>query len=75
MNRIDPVRSLIKDVAPYLVICAVLGAAKAGVPETLCSLVAGGLLVVIDPRRGNNGTTTVTTDRADQTTVTTEPKP
>lgn len=72
MSRIEQVRSLIKDVAPYVVIVAVLAAAKVGVPETLCSLVAGGLLVVIDPRRGQAGTTTVTTDQA---TVTTGPKP
>ncbi len=56
MSIFDRVRPLVKDVLPYVALIAVLSFAKAGVPETLCSLIAGGILMAIDPRRGQQPT-------------------
>lgn len=70
-------RSIIGLVAPYTVILAAMGFAKWGVDATIISLVAGGCLAAIDPRRSQPATTTTTTttDPASETTVTVEPKP
>lgn len=64
------VRATVALVAPYTVIIAALAFAKWGVDATIISLVAGGCLAAIDPRRGQSQATTVTTsDPATQTTV------
>lgn len=52
MSVFERVRPLVKDIMPYVALVFVLSFAKAGVPETLCSLIAGGILMAIDPRRG-----------------------
>lgn len=46
------VRQLMSAVLPYATIIAAMGFAKAGVDATIISLVAGGCLAAIDPRRG-----------------------
>ena len=63
-------RSLVALVAPYVVIVAAMAFALAGVDATIISLVAGGCLAAIDPRRGQAPGTTVTTS-SEQATVTT----
>lgn len=45
-------RATVALVAPYLVIIAAMAFAKWGVDPTVISLVAGGCLAAIDPRRG-----------------------
>lgn len=57
-------RSILALVSPYIVIVAAMGFALAGVDATIISLVAGGCLAAIDPRRGQaqNGTTVTTTE-------------
>jgi hypothetical protein len=66
-------RGLVALVLPYALLVAVLCFALRGVEETLLSLIAGGALAAIDPRRGQSQpTTTVTTGTPpEQTTVTT----
>lgn len=56
MTIFEKIRPLVKDVMPYIALVFVLSFAKAGVPETLCSLIAGGILMAIDPRRGQQPT-------------------
>lgn len=72
------IRATVALVAPYMVILAAMAFAKWGVEATITSLVVGGCLAAIDPRRGQSqaGTTTTveTTDPASTTTLTTEPK-
>ena len=72
------IRATVALVAPYLVIIAAMAFAKWGVDPTVISLVAGGCLAAIDPRRGQaqaaTTTTVETTDPASTTTLTTEPK-
>lgn len=63
-------RSLLALVSPYIVIVAAMAFALAGVDATIISLVAGGCLAAIDPRRGQAPGTTVTTS-SEQATVTT----
>lgn len=46
------VRQLMSAVLPYATIIAAMGFARAGVDATIISLVAGGCLAAIDPRRG-----------------------
>jgi hypothetical protein len=50
MTPLD-VRQLISTVLPYATIIAAMGFARAGVDATIISLVAGGCLAAIDPRR------------------------
>lgn len=64
------IRATVALIAPYTVIIAAMAFAKWGVDATIISLVAGGCLAAIDPRRGQSQATTVTTsDPATQTTV------
>ena len=51
MNPQD-LRQLISTLLPYATIIAAMGFARAGVDATIISLVAGGCLAAIDPRRG-----------------------
>lgn len=69
------IRAFIALIMPYAVIIAAMGFAKWGVDATIISLIAGGCLAAIDPRRGQTQSGTTITSSADQTTVTTEPKP
>lgn len=62
-------RAIIALIAPYVVILAAMAFAKWGVDATIISLVAGGCLAAIDPRRGQAQGTTVTTS-SEQATVT-----
>jgi hypothetical protein len=50
MNPQD-LRQLVSTLLPYATIIAAMGFAKAGVDATIVSLVAGGCLAAIDPRR------------------------
>lgn len=50
MTPLD-LRQLISTLLPYATIIAAMGFAKAGVDATIISLVAGGCLAAIDPRR------------------------
>ena len=50
MTPLD-VRQLISTLLPYATIIAAMGFAKVGVDATIISLVAGGCLAAIDPRR------------------------
>lgn len=70
MNATDT-RATIGQAAPYIVIIACMAFAKWGVDTTIISLIAGGCLAAIDPRRGQTTpTTTLTTGSPpDQTTV------
>lgn len=45
-------RQIVSTLLPYATIIAAMGFAKAGVDATIISLVAGGCLAAIDPRRG-----------------------
>ncbi len=65
-------RTMIDKLAPYATILAAMGFAKAGVDPTIISLVAGGCLAVIDPRRNHSSQST--TVESNGTTITTEPK-
>ncbi len=65
-------RSILALVAPYTVIIAAMAFALAGVDATIISLVAGGCLAAIDPRRGQAPGTTVTTSSEQATVTTTE---
>ncbi len=71
-------RATIALLAPYVTIISCLAFAKFGVDATIISLVAGGCLAAIDPRRGQSqqaSTTTVQTeDPASTTTIKTEPQ-
>lgn len=51
MTPLD-LRQLVSTVLPYATILAAMGFARAGVDATIISLVAGGCLAAIDPRRG-----------------------
>jgi hypothetical protein len=66
-------RTLVDKLAPYVTILAAMGFAKAGVDPTIISLVAGGCLAVIDPRRNHPHTTHVESN-GNSASVTTEPK-
>ena len=68
-------RALIALVSPYIVIIAAMAFAKAGVDATIISLVAGGCLAAIDPRRGQQqqSTSVTTGTEPNQTTVEVEP--
>jgi len=72
------IRATIALLAPYATIVAAMAFAKSGVDATIISLVAGGCLAAIDPRRGQSAgasTTTVQTeDPASTTTIKTEPQ-
>lgn len=71
-------RATIALLAPYVTIIAVMAFASwSGLDATIASLIAGGCLAAIDPRRGQSqsGATMTTGSPPDQTTVTTEPKP
>ena len=71
------IRATVALVAPYLVIIAAMAFAKWGVDPTVISLVAGGCLAAIDPRRGQSQagqTTTVESTPTGGETLTTEPK-
>jgi hypothetical protein len=50
MTPLD-VRQMVSTVLPYATIIAAMGFARAGVDATIISLVAGGCLAAIDPRR------------------------
>ena len=50
MNPQD-LRQLVSTLLPYATIIAAMGFALAGVDATIVSLVAGGCLAAIDPRR------------------------
>jgi hypothetical protein len=50
MTPLD-LRQLVSTLLPYATIIAAMGFAKAGVDATIISLVAGGCLAAIDPRR------------------------
>jgi hypothetical protein len=50
MTPLD-LRQLISTLLPYATIIAAMGFAKAGVDATIISLVAGGCLAAIDPKR------------------------
>lgn len=50
MTPLD-LRQLISTVLPYATIIAAMGFARSGVDATIISLVAGGCLAAIDPRR------------------------
>lgn len=63
-------RAVLSLLAPYVVIISAMAFAKWGVDATIISLVAGGCLAAIDPRRGQAPGTTVTTS-SEQATVTT----
>jgi hypothetical protein len=52
MTPLD-VRQLVSTVMPYATIVGAMGFALAGVDETIISLVAGGCLAAIDPKRNN----------------------
>lgn len=72
------IRATVALIAPYATIIAAMAFAKSGVDATIISLVAGGCLAAIDPRRGQaqqaSTTTVQTEDPASTTTVTTEPQ-
>jgi hypothetical protein len=53
MTPLD-LRQLISTLLPYATIIAAMGFAKAGVDATIISLVAGGCLAAIDPKRNQN---------------------
>jgi hypothetical protein len=50
MTPLD-VRQMVSTVLPYATIIAAMGFARSGVDATIISLVAGGCLAAIDPRR------------------------
>lgn len=50
MTPLD-VRQMVSTLLPYATIIAAMGFARAGVDTTIVSLVAGGCLAAIDPRR------------------------
>ena len=50
MTPLD-LRQLVSTLLPYATIIAAMGFARAGVDTTIVSLVAGGCLAAIDPRR------------------------
>jgi hypothetical protein len=50
MTPLD-VRQMMSTVLPYATIIAAMGFARSGVDATIISLVAGGCLAAIDPRR------------------------
>jgi hypothetical protein len=56
MTPLD-LRQLISTLLPYATIIAAMGFAKAGVDATIISLVAGGCLAAIDPRRNQTPVT------------------
>lgn len=52
MTPLD-VRQLVSTILPYATIAIAMGFALAGVDATIISLVAGGCLAAIDPKRNN----------------------
>lgn len=74
MNQTD-IRAIIALIMPYAVIIAAMGFAKWGVDATIISLIAGGCLAAIDPRRGQAQAGTTISKNADQTTIQTDTKP
>lgn len=67
------IRATVALVAPYTVILAAMAFAKWGVDATIISLIAGGCLAAIDPRRGQSASNSTTTVETRDATVTTEP--